>query len=280
MKCFFSGWRKKGILTKDGQFNSQRFSWILCSRCHFGLPAVLLYNLKRCQCLERGCIHVVFWCSVCLKIVLWWPNCVLFRAKCQKKVHSLGLHFLTLSRPITLGHLSITFPNLVGASTLTMVAYTFLRSGSLIVIILSMTGVGYCSSCWAMEFLIAKPTPDFLRSFSPCHSKRTFSSEAFSNISVSVVHTCWDFSCSRTVLFGTFFLWGDVEDASETAQVESVKLPLLSWVRSPGIAAVQQCDQNTFSVDQDLGIFRQLLVGPYPLIQAGNGGSGLADASV
>ena len=40
--------------------------------------------------------------------------------------------------------------------------------------------------------------------------------------------------------------------------MESVKLPLPSCVKNPGLAAVQQCAQNASSVDLDLGIFRQL----------------------
>ena len=51
--------------------------------------------------------------------------------------------------------------------------------------------------------------------------------------------------------------------------MESVKLPLLSYEKSPGLSAVQQCAQNTGSVDLDLVIFRKLLVGPYSLGQAG-----------
>ena len=68
-----------------------------------------------------------------------------------------------------------------------------------------------------------------------------------------------------------FVLPGDVEHAAETAHVESVKLPLLSYEKSPGLSAVQQYAQNTGSVDPDLVIFRQLLVRPYSLGQAGNG---------
>ena len=45
---------------------------------------------------------------------------------------------------------------------------------------------------------------------------------------------------------------------------------------SPGLSAVQQCAQNTGSVDLDLVIFRQLLVGSYSLGQAGNGSGCLA----
>ena len=40
--------------------------------------------------------------------------------------------------------------------------------------------------------------------------------------------------------------------------MESVKLLLLSRVKNPGLAAVQQRAQNASSVDLDLGIFRQL----------------------
>ena len=63
--------------------------------------------------------------------------------------------------------------------------------------------------------------------------------------------------------------------------MESVKLLLLSFVKNPGLAAVQQRAQNASSVDLDLGIFRQLLVGQYSaLSQLGNGSSSLADALV
>jgi len=47
---FFCWWRRQQwILTKHGQLNTQRLSWVL-PRCHFGLPASLSH--KRCQCLE------------------------------------------------------------------------------------------------------------------------------------------------------------------------------------------------------------------------------------
>ena len=62
--------------------------------------------------------------------------------------------------------------------------------------------------------------------------------------------------------------------------MENVKLPLPSCVKNPGLAAVQQCAQNASSVDLDLGIFCQLLLGPYSLSQLGNGSSSLADALV
>ena len=62
--------------------------------------------------------------------------------------------------------------------------------------------------------------------------------------------------------------------------MESVKLPLLSCVKNPGLAARQQRAQNASSVDLDLGIFRELLVGPYSLSQLGNGSRILADALV
>ena len=63
-----------------------------------------------------------------------------------------------------------------------------------------------------------------------------------------MLYTYWEFQLAP----------GDVKYASETAHVESVKLPLLSCVKNPGLAAVQQCAQNASSVDLDLGIFRQL----------------------
>ena len=62
--------------------------------------------------------------------------------------------------------------------------------------------------------------------------------------------------------------------------MESVKLLLLSRVKNPGLAAVQQRAQNASSVDLDLGIFRQLLVGPYSLSQLGNGSRSLSDGLV
>lgn len=52
---------------------------------------------------------------------------------------------------------------------------------------------------------------------------------------------------------------GDAQYASETAYVESAKVPLLSYVKSPGLAAVQQRAQNPGSVDLDIGTFRHLL---------------------
>ena len=88
------------------------------------------------------------------------------------------------------------------------------------------------------------------------------------------------FSSLQECVVWNSVLPGDAKYASETARVESVKLPLPSCVKNPGLAAVQQCAQNANSVDLDLGIFRQLLVGPYCLSQLGNGRSTLADALV
>jgi len=51
-------------------------------------------------------------------------------------------------------------------------------------------------------------------------------------------------------------------------------------MKNPGLAAVQQCAQNASSVDLDLAIFRQLVVGPYSFSQLGNGSSSLDDALV
>ena len=88
------------------------------------------------------------------------------------------------------------------------------------------------------------------------------------------------FSSLQECVVWNSVLPGDAKYASETAHVESVKLPLPSCVKNPGLAAVQQCAQNASSVDLDLGIFRQLLVGPYSLSQLGNGSNSLADALV
>ena len=88
------------------------------------------------------------------------------------------------------------------------------------------------------------------------------------------------FSSLQECVVWNSVLPGDAKYASETAHVESVKLPLPLCVKNPGLAAVQQCAQNASSVDLDLGIFRQLLVGPYSLSQLGNGSNSLADALV
>ena len=45
--------------------------------------------------------------------------------------------------------------------------------------------------------------------------------------------------------------------------MESVKLLLLSCVKSPGLAAVQYRAQNAGPINLDLDNFRQLLAGPY-----------------
>ena len=88
------------------------------------------------------------------------------------------------------------------------------------------------------------------------------------------------FSSLQECVVWNSVLPGDAKYAPETARVESVKLPLPSCVKNSGLAAVQQCAQNASSVDLDLGIFRQLLVGPYSLSQLGNGSRTLADALV
>ena len=112
----------------------------------------------------------------------------------------LELHFPIPCLPITKGHLSLSFPILalksptsrslsvrgmplstlarwllkasffssgfviVGAYTLIIVAKLFLLRGSLIVMILSLTGRGISVSFVVLSFLIAKPTPAALLS--------------------------------------------------------------------------------------------------------------------
>ena len=105
------------------------------------------------------------------------------------------------------------------------------------------------------------------------HFPRAYSQWKRSFWDPAVAQPC---SLHQDYIVWNFFLPGDTEHAAETAHVENVKLPLLSYEKSPGLSAVQRCAQNTGSVDLDLVIFRQLLVGPYSLGQAGNGSDCLA----
>ena len=59
---------------------------------------------------------------------------------------------------------------------------------------------------------------------------------------------------------GNFVLPGDIEDASETAHVGSVKLSFLSSAKGPGLTTVYRYIHGTSSVDLDLGMFRQPVV--------------------
>ena len=45
--------------------------------------------------------------------------------------------------------------------------------------------------------------------------------------------------------------------------MERVQLPLLPCTKGPGLTAVQECAQDTGSIDLDLGICRQRLTEPY-----------------
>ena len=72
-----------------------------------------------------------------------------------------------------------------------------------------------------------------------------------------------NFSSFQDCVGWNIALPGDVEYALETSHVESVKLLLLSCVKSPGLAAVQYRAQNAGPVNLDLGTFCQLLAGPY-----------------
>lgn len=60
---------------------------------------------------------------------------------------------------------------------------------------------------------------------------------------------------------------GDVQYMSETAHVEDVQLKylLLLCTPCPRLTAVQECAQNTGSVDLILGALCQFFVGPHSL---------------
>ena len=45
--------------------------------------------------------------------------------------------------------------------------------------------------------------------------------------------------------------------------MKGVQRPLLPCTKGPGLTAVQECAQDTGSIDLDLGICRQLLIKPY-----------------
>ena len=50
--------------------------------------------------------------------------------------------------------------------------------------------------------------------------------------------------------------------------MEHVQLPLLPCTKGPGLAAVQECAQDTGSIDLDLGLCRQLLIEPDSLCES------------
>ena len=62
--------------------------------------------------------------------------------------------------------------------------------------------------------------------------------------------------------------------------MEYVQLPLLRCIKGPGITAVQECTQDTGSIDLDLGICCQLLIKPYSLCESREYGSCCANVFV
>ena len=62
--------------------------------------------------------------------------------------------------------------------------------------------------------------------------------------------------------------------------MEGVQLPLLPCTKGPGLTAVQECAQDTGSIDLDLGICHQLLIKPYSLCEFREYGSCFANAFV
>ena len=50
--------------------------------------------------------------------------------------------------------------------------------------------------------------------------------------------------------------------------MQRVQLPLLPCTKGPGLTAVQECAQDTGSIDLDLGICRQLLIESYSLCES------------
>ena len=50
--------------------------------------------------------------------------------------------------------------------------------------------------------------------------------------------------------------------------MEVVQLPLLPRTKGPGLTAVQECAQDTGSIDLDLGMCRQLLIERYSLCES------------
>ena len=71
-----------------------------------------------------------------------------------------------------------------------------------------------------------------------------------------------------------------LSDDVETAHVESIPLSFLPGVESLGLAAVQKGAQDASSVDLDLCMFGQFVVGSYSLCQSGHGGRCPASAPV
>ena len=73
---------------------------------------------------------------------------------------------------------------------------------------------------------------------------------------------------------------GDTKNALETMHMERVQLPLLPCTKGPGLTAVQECTQDTSSIDLDLGICHQLLIKPYSLCESTEHGSCFASTFI
>ena len=61
--------------------------------------------------------------------------------------------------------------------------------------------------------------------------------------------------------------------------MEGVQLPLLPGTKCPGLTAVQECAQDTGSIDLHLGMCRQLLIEPCSLCESREHGSCFANAN-
>ena len=73
---------------------------------------------------------------------------------------------------------------------------------------------------------------------------------------------------------------GDTQDASEATHVEGIEFLVLQNVQGPGLTAIQECAHDAGTVDLDLAVLRQFVVGPHSIGQSGQGGGCLADAIV
>ena len=62
--------------------------------------------------------------------------------------------------------------------------------------------------------------------------------------------------------------------------MEHIQLPLLPYTKGPGLTAVQECTQDTGSMDLDLGICRQLLIKSYSLCDSREHGICFANVQV
>ena len=62
--------------------------------------------------------------------------------------------------------------------------------------------------------------------------------------------------------------------------MERVQLPLPPCTKGPRLTEVQECAQDTGSIDLDLGICCQLLIKPYSLCESRERGSCFANAFI